>query len=945
MNPNSEALPNPLETERQTRERIDMDLKKAGWDVKNRTMVIQEVDTKQSNFRTRNYKTVDETLKNDLESKYADYLLLDEGQNPLAIVEAKRAAKDPFIAKTQAREYAEDIKAQTGKDVFIFFTNGTDTYFWNINYEPHRMVKGFFSREALERIRWHNLNKKSTLDIKVNKKIVNRNYQLDAVKSVLEGIEGGKRKFLIVQATGTGKTRVAMAIIDILRRSNRVKKVLFLADRTALRGQACTEGFAKYIPDEEAKELFSSELDKDLNLYAATIQTMMECYRSFSPGDFDLIISDEAHRSIYNKWKDVFTYFDAIQIGLTATPSDSIEKDTFRFFECNDGKPTSLYTFEEATDEKYLVNFKTVAVSTHFQIEGIKPADVPSAIKSKLSEDGIEDEDLYFDGTDIEKKVIVKGTNEAIVKEVMDNCLVDRSGMLPAKTIIFAMTKEHAKRICEAFDKLYPQYGGRLVERIVSDDPRAKELMHSFKVDSLPRIAVSVDMLDTGVNVPEVCNLVFAKPVFSKIKFWQMIGRGTRNDEACDNKDWLPDGKKEYFLIFDFWNNMEWFKMHPEGKEVAPQEAVTTKIFLMRLRQYGYFLDQKDDIMAEKLRHRLTESVKTLPMDSVSVREKEREVVFVTSGKLWNRGGADQLEFLKTKISPLMKFQPDININEASFTLKVERLALAILNKNEKEIDDVAEEVRKDVRCLSPNINKVKEKKEIIEKILDVDGIGKNATFDETIAIIDELGPLMVYKRADEVPKITLDIGDIIQQRRLIEFGPMPNQEYIEVYKKKVENRIRELAENHPTIQKIKEDNVLVEADLQNLEKTLNSPELYITEDTLRKVYERHNGTLVEFIKVVLGLYKFPDPKQRIAEAFRTFMVENSEKLMADQIRFLRAVQTTFEAKKHIEYRDFFEPPFTNIGNAPIPLFTKDELMGVLRLCNTLENEVYINTI
>jgi len=928
------------ESELQTRLlRINVSLEESGWKVKDRSMVVEEVDTRQSDFKVRDYKTVDETLKNDRESKYADYLLLDKKGDPLAVVEAKRTSKDPIIGKTQAREYAGDIKNQTGKDVFVFLTNGYEIWFWNLNYENPRMISGFFNQDDLERIQWQNFHKRKFSDIKINENIINRPYQIEAVKRVLEGIEKGKRRFLIVHATGTGKTRVAMALIDILRRSNRVEKVLFLADRKALRNQAYDEGFKVFLPEESKDKIFSGKINKKVNLYASTIQTLMECYREFSPGDFDLIISDEAHRSIYNKWKDVFTYFDAVKIGLTATPSDSIDRDTFRFFECEDNKPTALYTYEDAVKDGWLADFKVQQASTHFQIEGISPMDIPSEIKNKLSKDGIEEESLFFEGTDIEKKVVVTGTNEVIIKEFMDNCLDDQTGTLPAKSIIFAVSKKHAKRLYEAFERLYPQHKGRLAEIITSDDSRAQDLMKSFKQESYPRIAISVDMLDTGVNIPEVCNLVFAKPVFSKIKFWQMIGRGTRADDMCKHKDWLPNGKKEYFLIFDFWKNMEWFDLHPEGKEASSTEALPSKIFLTIIRQYEFFLKNNDNIKAEMLKSKLIASIKALPADSISIKEKAREIELATSGKLWDKMGVNPLDFLRNKIAPLMKFQTDVNINIASFTLKVEKLILAILNRDKETINIIGEDICYDIGCLPNTINDVKQKEKILDKITNK-SFWENITFEDAVMILEEVAPLMKYKRVEPAPKINLDIGDFLQQRKLIEFGPLPEQEYIEVYKQKIENRIKELAESHPTIMKIKNNEILTEADLQELEKTLNSPGLYITEETLRDVYEPHKGTLVQFVKETIGLYGSSDPKKRIAEAFKTFMIEKNY-LNADQVNFMRTLQTIFTAKHHVLYQDLFEPPLTNIGNAPIPLFTKDELMDVLNLCGKLEAEVF----
>jgi len=926
------------------RDKIDVLLEKSGWDTEDRTKVIEEVDTKQSDFTYGKYKTMSQTLKSPEEKAYADYLLLDSKGLPLAIIEAKRTSKDPILGQRQAEGYIADIKQQTGKDTFIFLTNGYEIWFWNKPYENPRMVSGFHDRNSLERIRFQNYSKKYFQDVPIKKEIVDRPYQIESVKRVLEGIGKGKRKFLIVQATGTGKTRVSMALIDVLLRANRAQKILFLADRKALRNQAFGDlGFKRFFPNESKQKVFSGTVDKTSRLYASTIQTFMECFQQFSCGDFDVIISDEAHRSIYNKWKEVFTYFDAIEIGLTATPSDLIDRDTFRFFDCQSGVPTYLYSYEEAVKEGYLVDFQVHLAQTHFQIEGIKPEDVPNAVKKKvLEETGIDEEELNFEGTDIEKKVIVVGTNEAIVREFMDNCVMDETGTLPAKTILFAISKKHAKRLWEAFEKLYPQYKGRLARVIISEDSRAQQLISDFKNDDFPKIAISVDMLDTGIDVPEVCNLAFVKPVFSQIKFWQMIGRGTRSDQTCKDKNrhWLPNRKKEGFLIFDFWKNFEWFKMNPEGREAKPAQAVPTKIFIVRLQQLDYFLKSKDP-NSERVKTKIAEDMNNLPLDSVSIKEHLRELEKTKSPDFWNLVGINQLEFLKSKIAPLMRYKTNVNINEAYFMLKIEQLSLSIIRNNAADIERFRDEIGEYLNCLPTTINAVKEKQSLLNKVILAD-FWENISYEDAQMIGKEFTPLMRYKLSEPRPTITLNIDDVIQETGIIEFGPLPSYENVKTYVQKVEERIKQLADKDPTIQKIKKDEVLTEYDLMNLEWTLNGPELYVTEEVLQKAYKQSKGTLVQFIKNVLGMYSFPDPKKKIADAFKAFMIEKNY-LSADQVNFLRTIQTVFTRKRHIEYSDLFEPPFTNFGvNAPIPLFEDEDLKEVIQICNNLERELIV---
>lgn len=928
------------------KQKIDILLKQSGWDVLDSTKVITEVDTKQSDFDKRKYKFVKDTFHDSSidEKFYADYILLDSSGAPLAVIEAKRENKSPILGQRQAEDYAKDIKNQTKKDIFIFLTNGYEIWFWNWPFEGPRLVSGFHNRDALERIRYQNYFKKDFADVPIRKDIIDRPYQVEAVKRVLEGIENGKRKFLIVQATGTGKTRVAMAIIDVLLRSNHAQKILFLADRTALRDQAFSDGFKVFFPNELQTKVFSGKLDKSNRLYASTIQTFMECYQEFSPGDFDVIISDECHRSIYNKWKEVFTYFDAIEIGLTATPADSIEKDTFRFFDCDEGIPTALYTYDQAIKDKWLVPFDLYKMQTQFQLKGVKSKDIPNGIKNELIKKGIDAENIDFEGSQIEKAVVVIGTNEAIVKEFMENCIMDSTGTLPAKSIIFAITKEHAKRIWEAFEKLYPEYKGKLARIIVSEDSRAQETLKAFKTEDWPRVAISVDMLDTGIDVPEVCNLVFAKMVFSKIKLWQMIGRGTRSNVACKHKDWLPDGAKTRFLIFDCWNVFDWFNIHPEGKELKPSEAIPSRIFILQLEQLRHFQNKNDRNNIAKVREKLLNNINRLPLHSVTIKEQYKNIELAMSPKLWERKGLDPIKFLKDKIAPLMRYQQNVNPQKLSFTQKCEQLSLAILNEDTPEISRLSETIAEDLNCLPMTIEAVKEKEVLLDRILSK-SFWISVSYEDIQLLLTEFAPLMKYKTTEPKPKISLDIGDVVKQRKLIEFGPLtsPKQEYIEKYKEKVENHIKKLAENDSTIRKIKHDEILTESDLINLEKKLNSPQLFITEDNLKKIYQQHNGTLVEFIKKILGLYEFPDPNKEIEDAFKSFIIEHSY-LNADQVYFIRTIQTVFMKTHHIRLADLYEAPFTNFGSkAPVPLLDNESLREVMDMCKELEKEMFIH--
>ncbi|MDO8873099.1 MAG: DEAD/DEAH box helicase family protein [Methanoregula sp.] len=933
----------------QTRlEMIDVLLKEQGWVVSDRSRVLMEVDTKQSDFVAKSYKTVSDTLKNDMESKYVDYLLLDSFGAPLAIIEVKRTSKDPRLGQQQAAMYADDIKRQTGKDVFIFLSNGYQLIFWDRERYSPRDVKGFYTRGDLERLRFQK-TQDATSPVEVDTTIVDRAKGIECVKRVVEHLQRGHRKGLIVMATGTGKTRVAMAIIKILMEKGLVQKVLFLTDRRALRDQAFNKGYKPFFPEEGKDKIFAGKYDTSKRLYVSTIQTFQEIYLDkdtngqfkLSPGEFDLIISDEAHRSIYNKWKDVFTYFDAIQIGLTATPSEILEKDTLRFFECHDGAPTALYSYDDAVADGVLVDFRKsiLGAQTHFQIAGVRRQDLSEGERAKLLEQGIDPDVIDFEGTELEKKVAVKGTSEAIVREFMENALMDQTGTLPAKSILFAISKKHAYRLQEAFDTLYPEHKGTLARTIVSEDSRADELIRAFEKESMPRVAISVDMLDTGIDVPEVCNLVFAKPVFSKIKFWQMLGRGTRANSACEHMTWLPEGKKEYFQVFDFWNNFEYWQMNPDGVKNESPDAITNRIFLSRIKQLTFLRDHGDEVRAEQVKEQLLADIRSLPPESVSVRDNKQEIKKSLDPHLWDNVAIDPLQFLTQKIMPLMRYQQDVNLNTAIFSLRCEQLKHAILRNDTGEIERQKLLIGGMIECLPLTINKVQEREAFIREVLS-NAFWYSVTYESAQRMLTELAPLMPYMRKEPQQTIVIDMGDVIEQKKYFEMGVAQQHTYVTKYLELVDERVRKIAADNPIIQKIARDEVLSEADLQQLEATIFGPDLVKNPAELGKAVSGTESILVSLIKRVLGMYAEANPADRIKDAFRTYMMENNKHYSADQLNFIRMVESVFSAKKHITYADFWNPPFITLGNAPEPMFSTDELKTFEGICSRVEREL-----
>src|SRR4030095_8812904 len=498
-------------SEAQTRQQIiDKRLEFAGWKINNPLNVSSEHPILHQSSSSTGIG-------------YSDYVLLGRDGSPLAVVEAKKTSVEAEKGREQAKQYAGGLEKMGSSRPFIFYTNGHKIYFWDDVLYPPRKVYGFFTKDDLERFQFQRKEMQTLSTSLIDTKIIERPYQIEAVRRVLESFSQGHRKSLLVMATGTGKTRVAMALIDVLMRCNWVKRVLFLADRNELLKQA-RNNFKEHLPHAPWVRISQSNCPPDKRVYLSTYPAMHNLYPTISPGFFDMVIADESHRSIYKRYKEILDHFDAYQLGLTATPVDYIERNTFTLFDAEEGDPTFNYTLEEAVNHKppYLVPFKVLSIQSRFQLEGIKSGQLPVSIQKQLIEEGKDIEEIDFEGTDLEKKVTNSGTNELIVREFMEQSIKDETGTRPGKSIIFAISHLHALRLEKIFDELYPEFKGRLARVIDSHDPRAATeggLLDQYKEPTDPlKVAISVDMLDTGIDVPEVVNLVFAKPVFSRAK-------------------------------------------------------------------------------------------------------------------------------------------------------------------------------------------------------------------------------------------------------------------------------------------------------------------------------------------------------------------------------------------------------------------------------------------
>ena len=910
---------------------IDQQLARAAWDIHNPLSITEEylVQVERS----------DAIMESKIVAGFCDYTLLDRSGLPIAIVEAKRTARYTLAGKEQASEYADGIRHRFGREPFIFMANGKEIWFWDRTWSGPRQIQGFMSLDELETLRFQNENRFPLSEVKIDTSIVDRSYQIEAIRRVYERFEQKRRKALLVLATGTGKTRLAMALVDGLLRANWVKRVLFLVDRIALAEQAMDD-FKEYLPSLSRGRIEGGNVEGGARAFVATYPSMMQVMEKLTPGFFNLVICDESHRSIYKQYKRLLDYFDSYQIGLTATPVDFIDRNTFHLFGCDDGVPTFSFPFEDAINHTppYLSKYKVYTAQTRFQLKGIKAGDLPLEVRRQLEEQGRSLEEIDFEGTDLERRVTNTGTDEALVKEFMDVCLKDATGTLPGKSIIFAVSHRHAINLYKAFERLYPEYKGRLVEVIDSQMEGANRLLRRFKTENYPRVAISVDMLDTGIDIREVVNLVFAKPVYSRVKFWQMIGRGTRllETDVQKRKPWCQE--KDYFLIIDHWSNFEYFNLNPDGYIPERGEALPVRRFRTQIDLLELLYEGGNEQHAVALGQEMRQAIESLPQGFAEIQAAHADLEYAVDKPFWVAPTIVEFAFLRSKIAGLFRFAIHVDEPGVSFAHQTEKLALAYIRHDDTSLDPLCDRIRVDLRLLPTTLHEVKAREaELLEALSN--RFWSILDYDKIIALRDTFMPLMRYRRAQTRSIVELAITDTVLDRRWITFGPAGEGTYVETYRAQVEAYIKELAESHPIVKKIKQGEAVRDADLNSLIQTLNQADLFITEQNLRTTFGAEDVPLLDLIRLAIGMIRLQTRVEAVGEAFDRFIAEHQD-YGADQILFLRTLRTVLvqEAdrtqKIRLTYNDLFEPPFTTFGrNAVERLFTGeqiDELLGLI---------------
>lgn len=899
-------------TEAQTRSSfIDIQLAHAGW-TKNRYSLVEKFSL-----------DVSEPNENNISEQFSDYVLLGSDGKPVAIVEAKRSSRDELAGKRQAADYADAIKSRFGLDPYIFLTNGKEIQFWDRERYAPRKVAGFYTRDDLERLS-HQRNYAQPLNqIIINADIAGRDYQNEAIRGVTEGIDSAKRKFLFVMATGTGKTRTTIALIDTLLRSKRAQRVLFLADRRELVRQAMSE-FKVHLPNESLARIEAGKTP-GARIQFSTYPSMMQVYERLSVGYYDVIVADESHRSIYQRYKTIFEHFDAIQLGLTATPTDYIDHNTFELFDCGDSAPSYDYSYSQAISDKNLVNYRVLEAQTNFQLKGIQGDSLPEPLKQMASDQGVELDEVNFDGSDIEKGIINHGTNDAMVREFMDKCRKDTRG-LPHKTIIFAISHAHAKRLHESFNRLYPELQREGIAEIIdSHMERADSTLDDFKYKSMPRVAISIDMLDTGVDVPAIQNLVFAKPVFSKVKFWQMVGRGTRLHTD------KPSGEiKKDFLIFDYWKNFAYFKLNPDGEIDHRNEPLPVRLFRLRLEKWQILhaqgLDTKPNI--KNLRLILQE----LPRQSINVRPHWDELDRLIHH--WPEPSQVVIEHLSKVIAPLVQLAPIAGLDELQFSIWCERLTIAWLKVDTKEQKSVSLRIQEAVASLAPAIPEVQRVEEDRTWICS-DGFWDHLNVPRLANLQTTFAPLMRYRSSKPVQTIEINLPDSITMRSWIIYGPTGEGAFAESYRENVEALVFRLAEQLPELARLKQGENLNDDELEKISQSLNQTDLFVTEEVLRKAFEAPAASLADCLRHILcDDAHLPNYQERVSAAFEAFIAAHGY-LRANQLNFLRAVKAAVLRHGRITRATLSEPPLSRVGQVKV-LFPNQDINELVILANQL---------
>jgi type I restriction enzyme R subunit len=913
---------------------IDLLLREAGWDLN----------------PVKNFEVEVDGMPNGEGKGFVDYVLWGDDGKPLMLVEAKRTTKSPMVGQQQAKLYADCLEKQYGQRPVICYSNGYEHWMWDALNHPPRAVQGFYKKDELMLLMQRRSSRKKLAEATINCEIVERYYQTRAVRRVGATFEVDRqRKALLVMATGSGKTRTVIALVDLLMRCNWAKRVLFLADRVALVNQA-VNAFKTHLPDSAPVNLVTDKATEG-RVFVSTYPTMMglidethDGQRRFGIGHFDLIVIDEAHRSVYQKYGAIFQYFDSLLVGLTATPKDEVDKNTYGLFQLETGVPTDAYDLDQAVADGHLVPPVAISVPLKFQREGIKYAELSEDEKAQWdeldwNEDGTTPDEVSTD--ELNKWLFNIDTVDKVLEVLMTKGQKVAGGDRLGKTIIFAKTNAHAEFIEQRFNANYPEHKGHFARVVTYKTEYAQSIIDDFsKKEKMPHIAISVDMLDTGIDVPEVVNLVFFKLVRSKTKFWQMLGRGTR---LC--KDLFGPGEhKQNFFVFDFCQNLEFFSQNPAGGEGATAESLTTRLFKARLDLIGE-LDKRAKQgdaahesppapygghptlieMREGTATLLNERVANMNVDNFVVRPQRQFVERYAKPEAWKSLGADDYDTLAHRVAGLPSQLTDEDEEAKRFDMLVLRAQLSIL------------QARPDFAGLRQKIQSIAEKLEdemaipaIKAEALLIQAVASDEWWEDVTVPMLETARKRLRALVKLLPKgqkkvVYTDFEDEVGEGVVVDLPQVAAGLNMAKFKEKARAFLKE-HESHLALQRLRRNQALTATDLEELEKMLLQ-----ADGTQSHLAEVKNAGLGLFVRSLVGL-----DREAAMQAFSELL--NGSKLTPEQIEFIELVIEELTQNGVVPPERLFEAPFTDINaQGPTAVFPMAQVMHIKKVLEEIQ--------
>ena len=883
---------------------------------------------------------------------YVDYVLWGDNGLPLAVVEAKKTLYSAEKGKHQAFLYANCLEQMTGQRPLIFYSNGFETMLWDDTFYPEREVSGFYTKDELQFLIEQRSTRLDLRQFQINRDIAGRPYQLESIKRVAEAfvttnksqLKGKAREALLVMATGSGKTRISAAIVDMLTKCNWAKRVLFLADRNALVTQA-KNSFKEYVPHLSAIDLTKEKEDSGTRLVFSTYPTIMnridslkdENGRFYGTGSFDLIIIDEAHRSVYQKYKAIFDYFDSLLIGLTATPKKDIDHNTYTLFGIEDDNPTFAYELNQAVQDKFLVPPRAIDVPVKFVHEGIKYNELSEEDKTKFEEtfldgrSGEELDDLEINKSAINKFLFNNQTVDVVLDYLITNGIKVEGGDKLGKTIIFAKNHKHAIFIEKRFNKNYPEFSGKFLRVIDNYEDKSQDLLEKFCEDKKefdPQIAVSVDMLDTGVDAPRVVNLVFFKQVKSYAKFWQMIGRGTRLRPDLFG----PGQDKEYFMIFDICDNFTFFGEFPDGIKTGSSKTLSEKVFETKLKIIKSIRENanstsEDDQLAIVYADQLHNIIHDLDEERFEVRKHWKLVIEYKDRKRWdNLSISDEIDICEN-LSGLAPYEEGDDELAKRFDLLTLNLQLAIIGANNKSEKRFVQQIYHIGRSLyqKRNIPKVQEKLSIIKQVQE-EVFWQNINLTGVEMVRQELRDLLKFIEKQETQTFYTDFEDEIQAHKVQEVDILPTYTKLRSYKDRVESFIRK-NKSYLVIDKLHKNIPITPKELELLESFLFNEEIGTKEEYIKEYGEQPLG---KFIRSVVGL-----DIGVVNKLFSQFIEEKNLKPV--QITFIQTLINYLNINGTLDKSLLTKPPFNEANDSGIiGLFEENSVRKIVSIIDSI---------